>query len=523
MIAIKILITFTLVSVGFFQAAPLNAQVYRPELENLGPVVFINHEGPPSRIDTRAQIREIGYGLGRAVNAGATRPGALGRYFVIRARGEPDGFRLDADILGFGPDVMVDHIRNIRLILQGYLEAAFGYSERDAALLAELITIYNAVYRGDLDFFSTRFRPPVMQHLTRERAGLSIRFDEWPGQTLMLIPLGTGLGGPLSAVDTATIIDPRVIEHLRQDPDMGLDQRRDMVDLLEREAEQAEQQAQITREAVQQEEQRIREELLLLEEQQRQAREEERRIAEERQQPGADQEALDERQLIVLEQQQEAQQRQDELAQQQEALDELRQEAERQEAFAEQRADEAQQQRELIAEDQQILIDQEPPPVVARGVLGVTITSPNSFLGRIVHFEPETGRELLRSPINTVHVRSVALLNNRIFAIAGENRGGSAIRLVEINPDTLLMQRQGDNDIAEQSFLWVNGQDLYALIQTDGNFHMARFNTDLQLQSRSSVNVHPFASLLFYNGVIITQRSDGSPLHLNPRDLTESR
>jgi len=540
----RFLYIFVLISGILLLAPPLFAQVNQSELGNLGPVEFVNYEGPYSIIETRAQIRSIGYSLGLAVKTGITKAGATGRYFVIHSVSDADGFKLDADIFGLGVDVGVDHIRNLRLIIQGYLEAAYNYTEKDAALLAEYITIYNAVYRGDWDFFSSRYKTPVMDNLTQEKAGLSLRYDEWPGKALIVIPLGTGQGGPLSSINTSSISDSSVTEQLRQEPDMSLDQRKGMVDLKEREAEQANQQAAITKEAITQEEQRIAQEKQQAQQQEQQARQqqqqaqqaqqqaqqEQQQVAQERQQPGADQQALDERQQAAEQQQQAAeqqqqaaQQKQEELNNQQQATEAQKQQAASQETFADQKSTEAQQERQQIAQDQQSVITAEPPPQQAAGVLGVSILTPNTSLGRLVRLDANTGKETQRSPLNTVNVRTVTLLNNRIFAVAGENRGSGAVRLVEINSSTLEMLKQGDDDIAPQSLLWNNGTDLYAITNTGGNLYLTRFNTDLVLQARSSMTVHPFASVLFSDGFIISQRADGSAVLLNPGDLSEKR
>jgi hypothetical protein len=502
-------------------ASPLIAQVNQSELDNLGPVEFINYEGPYSRIETRAQIRNIGYGLGEIVKDGTARTGASGRYFVIHSVSEQDGSKLDADIFGLGSDVGVDHIRNLRLIIQGYLEAAYGYTERDAALIAEYVTIYNAVYRGDMNYFSSRYKTPVMANLSAEKAGLAIRYDEWPGQTLMVIPLG--LGGGVSSIDTSAISDPRVIEQLRQDPDMGLDQRRDMVDLKEREADQASQQAAINRDAIAQEEARIAREREAAQQQQQQAEAEQRRIEQERQQAATaeQQAALDRQQQEAQRQAEEARQRQEALDQSQEALDAQKAEADSQAALAGQKAAEAQRDREGIMVDQQAGIGQTPTLQAAAGVLGVTILTPDSYLGRLVKLEPGTAREVLRSPLNTVNARTVSRIGDRIFAIAGENRGSGAIRLVEIDGNTLEMQKQGNDDIGPNSLLWTSGYDIYAVIASGGKFYMARFDTNLDLQCRSQITVHPFASVFFNEGTLITQREDGSAALLNPSDLTE--
>ncbi|MDR0584436.1 MAG: hypothetical protein LBG57_08835 [Treponema sp.] len=486
-------------------AGTLFAQVDQEELErNLANVTFINYEGPHARIETREQIRQIGVGLGQAVRGGAARTGGTGRYFVIHSVSAPEGDKLDADIFGLGVDVGVDHIRNLRTIIQGYLQEAYGYSAGDAALLAEYTTIYNAVYRRDWDYFSGRYKTPVIENLSREKAGLSIRYDEWPGSTLLLIPLG--IGG-LSSVDTGAISDSRVIEELRKEDDRGVEQRQEMVDLKEREAGEAEQRAQVEREAIREEEQRVAEERVQVDQEREQ-------IVQAREQAGDDRAA----QTELDRREQEVDQKAAELDQSEEALEERREEAQKLEDFAEQKTGEARQEREGIAEDQQAIINEDD----RSGVIGAMLESPNATLGRLVRLNPATGEELKRSPLNTVSIRTLSFLNGKILAIAGENRGGGAVRLIEINPGSLEMAKQGDDDIHPTSLLWINGGDIYAItVNSGGGLNLGRFDANLSLQASSAITVHPNASVTIQQGSLLTQRSDGSALILNPGDLTE--
>jgi hypothetical protein len=497
--------------------------VNQAEMENLGPVEFINYEGPYSRIETRAQIRAIGYSLGVVVRTGQTRAGGTGRYFAIHSVSAPDAFKLDADILGFGVDVGVDHIKNLRLIVQGYLEGAYGYSEKDAALLAEYITVYNAVYRGDMNYLGSRYKKAVMDNITADKAGLSLRFDEWPGQTLLVIPLGMQSAGPINSVDSSPLTDSRVQEQLRQEPDRSIDSRKDMVDLKERQADEANQQADASREAIRQEEQRQAREREQARQQEQQARQEQQKVEEERKQPGADQAALDQRQEEAQKQEEDARQKQQDLDQKQEQLENEKAQADQTGQYGDQKAEEAQVERQGIAQDQQEVINQAPPPAPAVGILGAAIISPNASMGRVVKIDPATGKQTKQSVLNTINARTLTLPNGKIIAIAGENRGSGAIRLIEINSDTLEMAKQGDDDIAPNSLLWVNGANLYAITTSGGSLYLARFNTDLVLQARSSITVHPFASVTFGDGALITQRADGSAALLNPSDLMEKR
>ena len=546
----------------------LYAQVDEDELEKgPGPVSFINYEGPYARIETRAQIRNIGYSQGLVIKGGADRASAGSRYFVIHSVSEPDGDRLDADIFGLGVDAGVDHIRNLRLIIQGYLEGAYDYSPQDAALLAEYITIYNAVFRGNWGYFQSRYKNPVLESLSPEQAGLSIRFDEWPGRTLILIPLAFGQAGSLSAVDTSSLTEPEVIDELRAQDDMGIEQRKEMVALKEREAEEAEERAAVERDAIIQEEKRIVQE-------RQEAAQERQAIAQERERVQAEVDAgqtapEEARQIeITLDGESAEKDRKDmELDQRDSALTARREAVQRTEDFAEQKTAEAQQERQDIARDQQTIIAREdgtpetqprdgrgqqapaqggsgsgaqaavapaesaqsreapgegPGPSPA-GILGMWIASAGSPLGRLVRVNPSTGEELKASAINTVNARALVQTGGKIIAVAGENRGNGAIRLVEISASTLEMVKQGDDDIHPQSLLWVNGASLYAIVSSGDGLYLAKFNTDLVREAQSSIAVHAYAAPLFQGNDIMIQRSDGSPAVLNMGDLSEKK
>lgn len=490
-----------------------------------GNINFFSYEGPHAVIDSRAQILSIGTGLGSLVNLGLAEAGGQTRYFVIHSVSDGEPGRLNADIFGLGVDTGVDHIRNLRSIIQGYLQAAYGYSADDAALLAEFITIYNAVFRGNWDYFSSRYKLPVLNRLTPGQAGLSIRYDEWPGRTLILIPLGRE---GLSSVDTSAITSAEVIDQMRSEEGMGIDQRQDMVDLKEREADAAAEQAAMEREDIAREAQNVAGE-------REEAAQERQDLERDREQLQADEAAgnltpdeaaqqaaaLDEREQ-ALEQQEAA------LDQREETLTDRREAADETEAFAEQKAEEARQDRQEIAGDQQTIIaggspQTAAPPAAASGVLGARLADSQNQLGSIVRLDSSTGQETRRSALNTVNVRTITLVGGRLFAVAGSNQGANqAIRLVEINSQTLEMTNQGAVDIHPQSMIWVSGNNLYAITVSGGSYYLARFNTDLERQAQSTVAVHPWASVLIQGSMIISQRADGSALVLDMTNLTEA-
>ncbi|MDR0302613.1 MAG: hypothetical protein LBI04_09925 [Treponema sp.] len=503
-------------------AATGYTQVDRNELEqNLPQVVFINYEGPHARIDTREQIRQLGTVLGQQVLAGENNiaptiaamsaeskrtysykieAGATSRYFVIHCVSGPEDSKIDADIFGLGVDTGVDHVRNLRTIIQGYLQDAYSYSERDASVLAEYITIYNAVYRGSWDYFTERYKTHVTGNLARDKAGLSIRYDEWPGRTMMLIPLGQG---GLSAIDTSTITDKRVVEELRKEDDRGVPQRQGMVDLKEREADQAERRAQNERQTIRQEENRNTQER--------------QNIEQERQKTQEDQAAGKITDEDAQKKQDELDKREQEADKKDQELDQRREDAQKLEDFAEKKTDEAQQERQEIAKDQQTAIVAQ----TAEGVIGVMISRETpTTMGKLVLISM-TGNELKHSALDTIHIRTLSLVGGKMIAIAGENKGNGAVRLIEIDQAALAMAKQGDDDILMGSLLWINGSDLYAItVDLKTQYcYLGRFDTNLAIKAKSAARVHPNAALTIQQGRLLTQNENGAAMVLDPVDL----
>ncbi|AEJ19413.1 P83/100 family protein [Gracilinema caldarium] len=514
-------------------------EVDKAELESTrnSSILFISYEGPHGRIETREDIRGIGYALGRAIKAGALRAGSTNRYFAIHSV-TTGTTQLDADIFGLGIDVGVDHIKNLRLILQGYLEGAYDYSASDAALLAQFITIYNAVYRGNWNYVTSRYTPKVVSELTKEKTGLSIRFDEWPGQSLILIPLAIGQAGSLSAIDTSQITQKPVIEQLKKDKDLGLDARKDMVDLKEREAQEAKQTAQVQKEAIAQEEARLAAEKAALEQDKAYLAEEKTRAEQASEKAGsvqqsgtvkaaaeskkADEKTLSPQELAAKEETIRAQEQA--IAKKEQALEAQKQEVAAAEARAAQKEQEAKAERAEIAKDQQQVIQrQEAAKTVPEGLLGISLLQNTNALGRLVLVNPTNGTAMKQSTLNTINSRAMLILPDKIIAIAGQAQGSGAVRLVQIDPKSLEMLKQGDVDIASTSLLWAQGQDIFALANTSGKLYLARFDQNLQLLNKSTTEIHPFASVLFYGETLLTQKADGTPLLLNSKNLTENK
>ncbi|MDR3201242.1 MAG: hypothetical protein LBT68_07260 [Spirochaetales bacterium] len=239
---------------AFFTVGNLSAlDVAEDEVRTPGTITFESNEGVPDKVETADQIRGIGTVLGN-VNAGGQ---YYGRYRIIHVVDPSEKDLFDADILILESSATVDHIRNLRLIIAGYLSAAYGYSPSDAGLLSQFITVYNAVYRKNMQYISSKYKAAVISRLDPEKAGLSTTWRDWPGGTQILIPLSDATPGSLNAVDTGPITDTNVVEDLRTQDDKGIESRKDIVDLKERQIEEQQKKTAEEKKVVQEERRQV--------------------------------------------------------------------------------------------------------------------------------------------------------------------------------------------------------------------------------------------------------------------------
>jgi hypothetical protein len=156
---------------------------------------FQTFQGPQPITQSAEEIVGIGKVLWRTLSTNGTHGNYFGKYEVIRVF-EPFQTRLlGADIIVFNDGARVNALDNVKRIIAGYLETAFGLSPADAARLSVLITKYNAAHRGDIAYLSQKYSPDVMSHLTEENAGIALSYAVWPGKTRLLIPFAHAAKG----------------------------------------------------------------------------------------------------------------------------------------------------------------------------------------------------------------------------------------------------------------------------------------------------------------------------------------
>ncbi|MCR4734888.1 MAG: hypothetical protein K5829_07795 [Treponema sp.] len=490
-------------------------EVDEPELKSAGNEVieFISYNGPHKVIDSLEAIKAIGSTMGKKIVPNqASENGNKQKYYVVHAVDETESGKLDADIIFIGKNATVDHIKNVRRIISAYLSAAYGYSEKDADTLAIFITVYNAVYRGNLANFESKYKKIVTKNLTAENCGMALNYQDWPGKTEIVIPLYDINNGGLSTVDTSVISDSTVVDSMQEDEDKNVEPRKDLVDIKEREAEDASEKAKDAEKKADEKQTVADEKKKEADEAQKEADEAQKK-ADENPNDKEAQKTADEKEKVAEEKKEEADEAQKE-------ADKEKEEAQKQSETAEKKEAEAEEERKEIAKDQQEVQETQQAQAQMEAEYGIVLTDEAQLLSRLVKFDTETGSIIKRSPVTEIRNRTVFKTGNEYIAIAGRNTENGTIKLVLISDDSMEITSESNETLSETSVLVQDGSDYYCIIDDNGKWVTAKFNEKLELQNKSPVSVMPSTPItITESGVVVTTKS-GQLMLLSKTDLS---
>ena len=464
-------------------------------------VEFINYQGPYIVVKSLDDIIGIGRTMGQA--EGVRRESGED-FTIIHAVGAEGEEGLNADILVLGPEGYVDHIINLRRIIAAYLEEAYGYSGEDAMTLATFITYYNAVFRQDTEYISSRYTPTVMNYLEPEKIGIALSYDQWPGNTMLLIPLtARAEEGGLGSIESDEISGDEVIEDLRDEEDKGLDERKDLVDLKEKEIAEEEKQIEEERKAIE---------------------EEEERLADERQSGGGDTDTGSDSGTATED---------DDKAQQE--LDRRKEELEERETALEERKERVEEERDTIAEDQQEVIDRDKEggksgtadKAAAADqrkktdtVQFMRVRNENGILyGSLSLIDFETGTFLVESPVDTIRSRNFIELSAGYLVLAGRKQSDNTASLMILDTESLEPVHQSEDRIYDNSYLHINGNRLFAVVSDQGSWKIGLFTGELVLNKVSGQSIDEDTVILEKNGLLYVQNTRGEVMAIDSETL----
>ncbi|MBB6212854.1 P83/100 family protein [Borreliella californiensis] len=230
----KMLLIFSFFLI-FLNGFSLNArEVDRKKLKDFVnmDLEFVNYKGPYDSTNTYEQIVGIGEFLARPLTNSNSNSSYYGKYFINRFIDDQDK-KASVDVFSISSKSELDSILNLRRILTGYLIKSFDYDRSSAELIAKVITIYNAVYRGDLDYYKGFYIEAALKSLTKENAGLSRVYSQWAGKTQIFIPLKKDIlsGNIESDIDIDSLVTDKVVAALLSENEAGVNFARDITDI----------------------------------------------------------------------------------------------------------------------------------------------------------------------------------------------------------------------------------------------------------------------------------------------------
>ncbi|MCD2374110.1 hypothetical protein LRB29_03340 [Borreliella burgdorferi] len=230
----KMLLIFSFFLI-FLNGFPVSArEVDREKLKDFVnmDLEFVNYKGPYDSTNTYEQIVGIGEFLARPLTNSNSNSSYYGKYFINRFIDDQDK-KASVDVFSIGSKSELDSILNLRRILTGYLIKSFDYDRSSAELIAKVITIYNAVYRGDLDYYKGFYIEAALKSLSKENAGLSRVYSQWAGKTQIFIPLKKDIlsGNIESDIDIDSLVTDKVVAALLSENEAGVNFARDITDI----------------------------------------------------------------------------------------------------------------------------------------------------------------------------------------------------------------------------------------------------------------------------------------------------
>ena len=152
---------------------------------------------------------------------------------------------------------------------------------------------------------------------------------------------------------------------------------------------------------------------------------------------------------------------------------------------------------------------------------GIILTDEKEMLSRLVKFNKETGEVIKPSPVMSIRNRTIYKSDDSYIAIAGEDSGNGAIKLVAIDPDSMEITAETDITIAKDSVLIQDGTDYYCVTDEKGKSYIAKFGSDLTLKLKSTVEVISCTPITMTSSGLVITDVNGKLKVLDKQDLSD--
>ena len=510
------------------------------ELKTAKKVEFVNYTGPVNIFQTDLDIRGIGRSLAGQIRKGAVVANWQVKYSAIHAvdTAEPD--KLSADIIVLDRDAKIDHIDNVRRVASAYMSELYQYPRRDSDLLALFVSYYNAVNRGDLAYFTGKFKTVVLSHLTADKVGISTNYFDWPGKTQMVIPLNESATRDIfGALNSSELTTKAVIQELKAKPDKGVPERSAINELKQQEVNKG--QAVIDQEAKKLAEQKQQTAQTQAElDKARQAAEQaktpperaaaqekvaaqEQKLAAQQGEQTATEQKMAQQETAVQQKQQEVQQEKKDIAADQAAV-KLQQNPEAvKKDLAQQQAQLAQREQDLAKREEAVKKGQTDQAIFAGKLYYLKIKeylTGGHYNNDMLIINAANGQVILKSTEAMICGRKFDLFKNGVVVITYKTDHNSGHFLTLLDLDTLQRKAISDEAVFFRSFVETREDFTYVVVERGQSYFLGKFSSDMKMAAVSKNEVDPDSFISFYNDLVYINDKNKNILVLNKADLS---
>ena len=526
------------------QSAPLHALEVDVDEIRTRPVEFINYKGDDKKADTKSAIEVIGTQLARKGDNERIRFHM--KYSIIRAvsKDEPDKF--SADIFSIDKDAKVGHIDVVRRITTSYLMSRYGYSRNNARAISLFLSYYNAVHRGDLGYFGGKYKTVVMKHITGRNAGISTKYWEWPGATMMLIPLTEqAQKGKLEAIEPDILSDKKTIDQIRRDR-KNIPERKEMADLRERKLEKDKKESKEEKKEQEQEKKVIekkKEEIKKKEEDLKKEKEEtkkivepekrrekekeieqkEKKLEEEKKENRKKEEKSKEKDKAIQKEEEKIVKREESIKEEKKQIekDELKRDIEKEPVKAKKKLEEKE--KELDKREDKLREKELDKNIYAGKLYYLKIKEyleGGHYNNDLYMINASTRKIMFKSPVENICGSRYDIYSGGIVVITHRGSHTAGHRLTLVDKDTLQAKIYGNDDVFWRSFIEIRDGYIYAITYDSGRHYLGRFDGSLKLVAKSKEELSENTFISFWDNYIYINRLDKKIIVLNKEDLS---
>jgi len=555
----RVLFTIIIVLTALTSLSALEVDI--DEISKSERVNFTHYQGRGRKYESVSQIKSIGYQLSYKKSKG--RESDIFRYHmkyhVLRVSAdEPEMY--SSDIFFIDRDARVDHIKNVRRILSAYLEGMYDYTVREADAIALYLTYYNAVHRGDTDYFASKYSGKIMKHINKRNAGISTKYNEWPGKTAIVIPLTKeSKKGKIEKIDPFTISDEKTTREVKKDRENGKD-RKELIELKKEEIKKNKTDLEKEKKKLEEEKKKVEKKKKETEETKKKIEKEKEKIKKEKEETSKikdpekkkeKEEEIKKKEEEVKKEEKKIEETEKKIKKEEEQIKKTEEETEKKEEEIKKKEENVKKETEETKKDEKKTPEEEElkkkeeelkkkeeeldkredairDKKSDKNVFGIKLyylkvkeyLEGGHYNNELYMINASSKKIDFKSPVTNICGRRYDVFSGGIVVITHRGNHVSGHRLTLIDREKLTEKITGEDNIFWRSFIEIRENHIYAIVKEGDSFYLGKFDQDLKLVAKSKEKIHENTFITFFEDFIYINGENKNIIVLNKNDFS---